>query len=469
MDSEKSAAVVSGSKDAIYSKKGITKNGRKHRCRRRLSQLLHTHVVLISVCILSALDASCVLGQIICDILIMSDTQHENEILQEKAAEQFKLLCPALDHHHDPSHTLHLDEIVETLEANNTICSDEDHSHLHSATLFSSSGSQNDLMDSEEITNFNIGSNVQQQISEQKIQRRKRSATNQHHRSKRAAGGGSHDHGHSVTHEVTHYFHIGSMAILSILLFEAFLKVIGMGRHFLKHRLEVFDAFVVTVSWCLDVAFWEGIWAHPGTEAATILIIILPWRIIRIVNSFVLVIKEKDLVELKVVKQQYRSAIKVARALKKKRDLYRVESRQLQGLCRKHKVDESEIIACAPIVKQRRRSSSLFPVLSSFASLAMLGAVGNPGPDLHERSSSEDEDDDDKHIGRTHSISELLRSVSTESELSGGVTFSLSPDPMDSPNDSSVFTFDGTTNGYKPVRFDKLSTTELSEGLHTRL
>lgn len=48
---------------------------------------------------------------------------------------------------------------------------------------------------------------------------------------------------------------------------------------------KVFDAFVVTVSWILDLSFYEGIWAQPGSEAATILIIILPWRVIRIVNS----------------------------------------------------------------------------------------------------------------------------------------------------------------------------------------
>ena len=41
----------------------------------------------------------------------------------------------------------------------------------------------------------------------------------------------------------------------------------------------------MSVSWALDVAFWEGIWAQPGTEAATILIFILPWRVVRIVNS----------------------------------------------------------------------------------------------------------------------------------------------------------------------------------------
>ncbi|XP_060075043.1 uncharacterized protein LOC132554750 [Ylistrum balloti] len=447
----------------------LKRKSRQYRCRRRLSQLLHTHVVLISVCILSALDASCVLGQIICDILIMSDTQHENDILQEEAVKQFKLLCPALDPHPDSDHTLGLDEILETLENNQTICS-ATHSYSPVPHAHNDGESHETRVETKPFSNFDLRSkgSVQHKIDGWLLRRRKRADENGHHRSKRAAGGDSHDHGHSVTHEVTHYFHIGSMAILSILLLEVFLKIIGMGRHFLQHRLEVFDAFVVTVSWCLDVAFWEGIWAHPGTEAATILIIILPWRIIRIVNSFVLVIKEKDLVELKVVKQQYRSAVKVARALKRKRDMYRVESRQLQGLCRKHQIDEAEIISCAPIVKQRRRSSSLFPVLSSFASLAMIGAVGNSVPDLHEPSSEEEEGESD-NLARTNSISELLRSVSTESDLSGTVTFSLSPDPMDSPRDNSVFTYDGTRNDYKPPRYDEVNTRNLAEGLHTRL
>ena len=48
---------------------------------------------------------------------------------------------------------------------------------------------------------------------------------------------------------------------------------------------QMFDAFVIVVSWSLDVAFWEGIWARPGQEGSTLLIFILPWRVIRIVNS----------------------------------------------------------------------------------------------------------------------------------------------------------------------------------------
>lgn len=220
-----------------------------------------------------------------------------------------------------------------------------------------------------------------------------------------------------------------------------------MGSHFLNHRLEVFDAFVVTVSWILDLSFYEGIWAQPGSEAATILIIILPWRVIRIVNSFVLVIKEKDLVILKVIKQQYRRMVKREKELNNKLEQYRIELRQLQGLCRKYRAPEPEITACAPMGKRRR--SSVMSGMSSFASIAMIGAVGSQ-PDLGRQSSS-DEDDDDIPTPTASQIKEanqMLRSVSSDSSfLDGGmsdtVTFSLSPDPT-SPNGQSnpVFTYD---------------------------
>ena len=51
------------------------------RCRKRLSTLLHTHVILIFVCTLAALDAAFVIGQIICDILIMKGTLEDSQTL----------------------------------------------------------------------------------------------------------------------------------------------------------------------------------------------------------------------------------------------------------------------------------------------------------------------------------------------------------------------------------------------------
>jgi len=48
------------------------------RFRKKLNVLLHTHVALIAVCVLSSLDAVCVIGQVICDILIMSGKAFNN-------------------------------------------------------------------------------------------------------------------------------------------------------------------------------------------------------------------------------------------------------------------------------------------------------------------------------------------------------------------------------------------------------
>ncbi|KAJ8299349.1 hypothetical protein KUTeg_023409 [Tegillarca granosa] len=360
-----------------------------NRCRKRLSQLLHTHVALITVCVLSALDATCVLGQIICDILIMTasgknlqfiiyllchrnflfaEKQHANELLQADATKLLKNLCPnELNHTSNEDgqneHEMTLQEILEKLK-DGSACKTENH-------------------DSSNNHHRNYGSNINAYRSygdihsEQALRnKRKRSADADEHseyrnilhrrRSKRAAAGDTHGHSghHGVLYELTHAFHLGNFTVRQLLFL-------------------VFDAFVVTVSWCLDVGFWEGLWHQPGTEAATILIVILPWRVIRIVNiaiytayksetpnltsyedlesvinegfkvaaskpfavwyacvgrerqnaplskitlrtRFVLVIQEKDMVLLKLMKQQYRMLLKKGREMKSKLEIYRV-------------------------------------------------------------------------------------------------------------------------------------------------
>ncbi|KAL8584054.1 hypothetical protein ACOMHN_022394 [Nucella lapillus] len=178
-------------------------------------------------------------------------------------------------------------------------------------------------------------------------------------RMKRAAEGGWKDgETGKLLYNLTHYFHLGSMVILSALLLECLMKVLASGRKILHHKLELFDIFVVAVSWSLDVAFWRGIWAHPETEAATILIIMLPWRIIRIVNSFVLVIQEKDQVMLKIVKQRLRLSVKKGREAVKKASSYKTEANQLQSLSRKYGAADTELISCIPEDRQARRRRS---------------------------------------------------------------------------------------------------------------
>ncbi|PVD34110.1 hypothetical protein C0Q70_05373 [Pomacea canaliculata] len=74
---------------------------RSQRCRKRMSTLLHTHVALIVVCTLAALDAACVMGQVICDLLIVNDSPESNCDGEENASSQaggFVLVIQEKDH-----------------------------------------------------------------------------------------------------------------------------------------------------------------------------------------------------------------------------------------------------------------------------------------------------------------------------------------------------------------------------------
>ncbi|XP_048242302.1 uncharacterized protein LOC124141030 isoform X1 [Haliotis rufescens] len=409
------------------------------RARKRLSTYLHTHVCLILVCSLAALDAACVIGQIICDILIMKEDLHHWQVLDADLTVVLVKQVPLLNGT-NPEH-LNLEKIYEKLSN----YGNEGGHDVHTAPLthfMDTSAPSGPLTNGARglpivstttvpghTTTTASGTAPQQNASGEPL---KVNLANPfmksgviHKRAKRAAEGSEEDdgHGHSLLHELTHAFHLGSMAILSMLLLETLLKSFAMGRKILHHKLECFDVFVVTVSWCLDVAFYEGIWAHPGTEAATILIFILPWRVVRIVNSFVLVIQEKDHVQLKIVKQRLRLSVKKSKDLNDKSSSYKIELKQLQGLCRKHGATESEINLCGPGGKRRR--SSLYPGLESFAAIALSSALGN-----HPSLALEDSDDDNsldssRQSGRTP----VIHTVSNGSigSIGSDLSFNMNP------------------------------------------
>ncbi|KAK7485723.1 hypothetical protein BaRGS_00023024, partial [Batillaria attramentaria] len=466
---------------------------RKTRCRKRLSTLLHTHVALILVCMLAALDATCVIGQIICDILIMKDYVYfthrardiyvlEGTLLFQAVIKQW-LTSPevvfcregmeveggclsgkgAWRFQVDDTETLsdwhELDENLtailfkelpllnrsdldpgeaDLMKVRDFLLQHQGQAQLNLTSQLQAFAFQNPGLNQRWLNSFlQAGANAQLSATQASVmnvtiappldEQENSSLSHMiigffkipvsHSRSKRAAGGGGEDGEHGLLHELTHAFHLGSMIILSILLLETLLKMFAMGKKVLHHKLEIFDAFVVSVSWALDVAFWEGIWAHPGNEAATILIFILPWRVVRIVNSFVLVIQEKDHVQLKIVKQRLRLSMKKSKESTRKASGYRTEVKQLQGLCRKYGATEGEITACGPTGRSGRRRSSLLPVMERAASLTLISALGSH-PSLYTMDDSSDEEDaGSRELTRTVSQDPTLRSALSVSTL----------------------------------------------------
>lgn len=79
-----------------------------------------------------------------------------------------------------------------------------------------------------------------------------------------------------------HVLHYASIAILGLFLIETIARLAVFRLEFFKHKLEVFDAIVVIVSFVLDVVFRN----KEGVESGVGLLIVLRlWRVTRILNG----------------------------------------------------------------------------------------------------------------------------------------------------------------------------------------
>ena len=86
----------------------------------------------------------------------------------------------------------------------------------------------------------------------------------------------------SVAPHILHYCSIG---ILGIFLVEILVRIIVFRLEFFHHKLEIFDAVIVIVSFVLDIIFCN----NEGPESGIGLLIVLRlWRVTRILNGNIL-------------------------------------------------------------------------------------------------------------------------------------------------------------------------------------
>lgn len=410
---------------------------RRKRCQRRISVLLHTHVILIIVCLLAALDAVCVIGQLICDILIMREKLDHYETIDDQLSVVLFDHIPKLNETIHPKWNLEAILAVLTGTGHHAVDGPVPTPPANITSLY--------VSDTGVLSNSTMDAVMEHAL----------------HRHRRAASPSDvpgHEVEHGMLYHLTHGFHLASLVILSVLLIETLFKVFAMGKKLKHHKLEVFDAVVVAISWSLDVAFWEGLWAHPGTTAATILIYMLPWRVVRIVNSFVLVIQEKDLVQLKIVKQRLRQSLKKSKESADKTHIMRHEVKTLAGLCRKMGASEADISACSPSGHTRRRSS-VHSVLERAASLTFISTLSSMGslPSLFDMGDISSEDEEDNHSTSSnpkHNPLDRKKSAMSSTTLdSNSVVLSLGTDhgghETPASDNTSTASKDSRIQGYK--------------------
>ncbi|XP_064602716.1 voltage-gated hydrogen channel 1-like isoform X2 [Liolophura sinensis] len=159
-----------------------------------------------------------------------------------------------------------------------------------------------------------------------------------------ASGGDGADHGsHSTYAVIAHYCHYVSVAILCLLTLETLIKIFCFGKKFFHSKLEVFDGFVVIASLIADLVLLDGVTNEPPLLSSAIVNILLPWRIIRVVNSLVIATRDHEHYKLLLVykskKQVEDQMDQVIQELQESRN--HVE--RLILICRKNGVDTEEI------------------------------------------------------------------------------------------------------------------------------
>ncbi|XP_076466809.1 uncharacterized protein LOC143297814 isoform X3 [Babylonia areolata] len=123
-----------------------------------------------------------------------------------------------------------------------------------------------------------------------------------------------------------HALHYASLSILSFLLAETLLKISCVGRRFLKKRMEVFDAVIIVVSFTLDIIFVEGLTILHLQHYVIVLSFLLPWRVLRVLNSLIVAVMVQHRFHLKLLYKQKR---KINKQLQESTDSVKTLEKQL--------------------------------------------------------------------------------------------------------------------------------------------
>lgn len=148
------------------------------------------------------------------------------------------------------------------------------------------------------------------------------------------------DYDVDIIGDIAHIFHYCSIAILAVIMLETVLKAVCAGKSFFHRKIEVFDAFVVVMSFFMDFSFLVFLHDIDTKDFAFILAILLPWRVIRVVNSLIVSVKDHEHFRLKLVykrKKKIQGTLRDTEALLQK---YMTQSTALQRLCIMEGIEE---------------------------------------------------------------------------------------------------------------------------------
>ncbi|XP_061197569.1 voltage-gated hydrogen channel 1-like [Saccostrea echinata] len=155
-----------------------------------------------------------------------------------------------------------------------------------------------------------------------------------------------HKEGSDLAPKILHY---SSLAILSVFMVEIFVKIYAYRLSFFRHKMELFDAFVVVVSFVLDIIFRN----KEGPESgAGLLVVLRLWRVTRILNGIVVSVKKQA---EKKIQREKRLRLACEKELAKYREYCTTQEQEielLKGLLVKHGIDLHRSQTQRPVVSK---------------------------------------------------------------------------------------------------------------------
>lgn len=268
-------------------------------------KFMHTKWVLLAIVLLNIVDCVLVMGELILDIYYLKGVVDHDEAEALSFVTQMKNQYPEAlsDFYYDYSELDNLHKMILSAHV-------DFNAAYHPGARSSTAASTTPLSVLTTLLTTDLSSMQTSESSNTTSSGRiKRSATSPSNdvTNTGSIGDGlqhSAEHDHPIEVDLAHYFHYCSITILAILVVENMLKLFSSGKEYFENKLEVFDGFVVVASFIVDLVFIKGLSAYKVQKFVVILAFLVPWRVVRVVNSLVVAVIDHEHFRMKLMYKQ---------------------------------------------------------------------------------------------------------------------------------------------------------------------
>ncbi|KAL8609548.1 hypothetical protein ACOMHN_000604 [Nucella lapillus] len=206
----------------------------------------------------------------------------------------------------------------------------------------------------------------------------------------------------------------------------------------------VFDAVIILASFVVDLVFIKGLQAFPIDDSIFILAFLLPWRVIRVVNSLVVAAIDHEHVKLRLLYSRKKKLDKTVENLRNEVDELKGLLQDMRSFCVKEGLEAWKIDNLLGKFAPRRRKDSKFYTL-----VKLVMSTASVADDKDSVSSSSIENDI-RAIASRDSVLNINDCINSNENTITSLNFLSIPGSFDSRSVSDVDSYRGGFSSHSP-------------------